>query len=66
MLETYMIVCKDSGKAILELPNDKLINKVNTDRYKVLTAMEYLRNLNQNILCDMFLHINTTLRSFNW
>lgn len=46
---TYIVCDKDSGKAVLELFNKDLADKVNRDKYTVQTAYEYLVRLNAQI-----------------
>lgn len=46
MNHSYIVIELKTGKAILELFNKKLADRINTNKYKVMTAYEYLCGLN--------------------
>lgn len=43
---SWIIVDRQTGKAVLETFNRKTAEAVNQDKYKVLTALQYLTSLN--------------------
>ena len=49
MNHTYIVVDRKTGKAIWEFFDPSIISKINTKRYKVLTAYDYLCALNKRI-----------------
>lgn len=49
MKHSYIVVSKRTGKAILETWNKGITDKVNRDKYDVLTAYDYLCKTNQQI-----------------
>lgn len=44
---SWVIVNKITGNAIFETWNENTAKAINTDKYAVMTAYEYLCNLNQ-------------------
>lgn len=48
LLKTYswVIVEKESGKAILETFNESITSKVNLSKYNVMPILQYLQSLN--------------------
>jgi hypothetical protein len=49
MTQSWIITEKESGKAVFETYNKKTADAVNTQKYNVTPAMEYLCNLNAQI-----------------
>lgn len=43
---SWVIVSKETGKAVFETYQQTVAEKVNTDRYTVMPVMQYLQNLN--------------------
>ena len=46
---SWVIVEIETGKAVFETFNEKIILKVNTNKYKVVPIYEYLCSLNKSI-----------------
>jgi len=46
---SWVIVNKQTGEAVLETFNQKVTQAINTHKYQVLTAYEYLCKLNTQI-----------------
>lgn len=46
---TYIMVEKSSGLAVLELFSTTLLSKINQDKYTIMTAYDYLCQLNKRI-----------------
>ena len=49
MTKSWVIVDRTTGEAVFETFNEKLIAKVNTEKYKVIPILEYLYALNAKI-----------------
>ena len=49
---SWIIVEKATGRAVLETWSQDLVNRVNLDKYRVLTAYEHLRNFNQQVKAE--------------
>jgi hypothetical protein len=49
---TYVAVSKDTGLAAIEFFNPNLARHINSKRYVVMTAAEYLPTLNKRIRDD--------------
>ncbi len=49
LCNSWIVVDKVTGKAVLETYQRSVADKVNTARYEVLTAYEYLVRLNRDI-----------------
>lgn len=47
MRHTYMVVSRETGLAVLEFFNPRLARHINTAKYVVMTAAEYLPTLNK-------------------
>ncbi|NUM72719.1 hypothetical protein HUU40_00015 [candidate division KSB1 bacterium] len=50
---SWIIVRLSDGKGVYETWNASILEKVNTEKYKVLTALDYLCGLNEP---DLFNH----------
>jgi len=46
---SWVIVSKQSGKAILETFDSSLVNCINQKLYKAVPILEYLQNLNKSL-----------------
>lgn len=46
---SWIVVRKSDGTSIAEIWNRETAEKVNQEKYTVLTAMQYLKNLNKRI-----------------
>ena len=46
---SWVVVDKDTGAAVLETYSQKIADAINRERYSVHTALEYLQNLNAKI-----------------
>jgi hypothetical protein len=46
---SWVVVQKDTGKAILETFDPKMVAAINLDRYRVIPILEYLTTLNRQI-----------------
>ena len=42
-----VIINKETGKAVAELQNPALADKLNTDKYKAIPILEYLQSINK-------------------
>ena len=49
MKHTYIVVEKSSGLAVLELFSTTLFSKINQNKYAIMTAYDYLCDLNKRI-----------------
>lgn len=47
---SWIIVSKGTGEAVFETWSKELTLKINTEKYKVLTAMKYLQSINNKNL----------------
>lgn len=45
---SWIIVERSTGKAILETWNRSIAEKINQDRFEVKTALQHLQDLNKN------------------
>lgn len=48
-MPTYVIISKDTGQAVLETDNPKLIASINTEKYYVLEIRKYLEGLSKEL-----------------
>ncbi len=46
---SWIIVSKDTGKAVFETFDRHIADRINTQKYTVLTAMQYLGALNKSL-----------------
>jgi len=46
---SWVIVSKQSGKAVLETFDSSLVNCINQKLYKAVPILEYLQNLNKSL-----------------
>ena len=46
---SWIVVNRSTGEAILETFSEKVTAAINTKKYQVMTAYDYLCNLNANI-----------------
>ena len=46
---SWIIVNKETGKSVCELTNINNVKRINTKKYKALTALDYLTRLNREI-----------------
>lgn len=46
---SYVIVSKETGKAVFETFEKKIADAINTEKYKAVPILEYLYNLNDQI-----------------
>jgi hypothetical protein len=46
---SWIIVNRSTGEAVLETFSEKVTAAINTKKYQVMTAYDYLCNLNANI-----------------
>jgi len=46
---SWIVVNRLTGEAVLETWSEKVTQAINTKKYQVMTAYDYLRNLNANI-----------------
>ena len=46
---SWIVVNRQTGEAVLETFSEKVTQAINTKKYQVLTAYEYLCKLNANI-----------------
>ncbi len=46
---SWVIVSKETGKAIFETFNRKLADKVNTEKYRVVPVLEWLQEFNRKV-----------------
>lgn len=44
---SWIIVSRDTGKAVLETYNFEMVQFVNLDRYRVMTVLHWLQSLNK-------------------
>lgn len=49
MTKSYMVVNKETEIAVLEFYNPNFIEKINTKKYKAVTTLYYLQNLNKQL-----------------
>ena len=49
IIGSWVIVDKQTGLAIMETSNVAIIGKINTSKYRALTAMTYLGTVNKSI-----------------
>ena len=49
LCNSWIIVSKETGKAIFETWQESVTRKVNTRKYEVLTAYDYLCGINRKI-----------------
>ena len=45
--QSWIIVRRDDGKAVLETYSKRVASAINRERYEVLTALEHLQRLNR-------------------
>ena len=45
--DAIVIINKETGKAVAELRNPALVDKLNTDKYKAIPILEYLQSINK-------------------
>lgn len=43
---SYIVVDKQTGKAVFEFWNKEIMSCINTDKYEIMTAAQYLPTLN--------------------
>ncbi len=46
---SWVIVNKETGKAVFETFEEKTANAINKEKYKAVPILEYLQNLNKEI-----------------
>lgn len=46
MTASWVVVSKDTGKAVLETYSPAVVNVVNTEKYKIIPILEYLVSIN--------------------
>ena len=46
---SWVIVSRDTGLPVVELFDERIVQRINTERYEVLTALEWLQRLNHQI-----------------
>lgn len=49
---SYIVVDRETGKAVLELYDIKNVQRVNRAKYAVMPVLEYLGTLNKRILAE--------------
>jgi hypothetical protein len=49
MASSWIIVSRETGKPVLETYSAKVARAINTDRYEVLTALDWLRRFNSQV-----------------
>jgi hypothetical protein len=45
---SWVIVCRETGKPVLETFNPKIAKAINLARYEVMTALQWLQRFNAN------------------
>lgn len=49
LTNSWIIVSRDTGKAVHETYNERVAAAINTDKYKVMTSYAYLVQFNQSV-----------------